>query len=101
MNEYTHYSTRGICLRVVKNITNRGPSDWKIETASIPLNLLYIIDKPEEHLPQSLPQVDLIIFLSESQNTPQLTPDFIPLTGAKGVIVPIEKSSWMSLGLKV
>jgi len=86
--------------RIVENITKRGPSDWKIETASIPLNLPYIIDEPEEHLPQSLPQVDLIIFLSESQNAPQLIPDLIPLTGAKGVIVPIENSSWMSLGLK-
>ena len=87
-------------LRIVENIKKRGPSDWNIESVSIPLNLPYIIDEPEEHLPQSLPQVDLIIFLSESQNAPQLIPDLIPLTGAKGVIVPIENSSWMSLGLK-
>ncbi len=87
-------------LRIVENITKRIPSDWKIESVSIPLDLPYIIDEPEEYLPESLPQVDLIIFLSESQNAPQLIPDLIPLTGAKGVIVPIESSAWMSLGLK-
>ncbi len=87
-------------LRIVENIKSRCPSDWKIETVSIPLDLPYIIDEPEEYLPQSLPQADLIIFLSESQNSPQLIPDLIPLTGAKGVIVPIESSAWMSLGLK-
>ncbi len=86
--------------RIVENIKKHGPSDWKIDSVSIPLNLPYIIDAPEEHLPEFLPQVDLIIFLSESQNAPQLIPDLIPLTGAKGVIVPIENSSWMSLGLK-
>jgi thymidylate synthase len=86
--------------RIVDNITRRGPSDWQIASVSLPLNLPYIIDAPEEHLPESLPQADLIIFLSESQNAPQLIPDLIPLTGAKGVIVPIENSSWMSLGLK-
>jgi len=87
-------------LRIVENIRKHGPSYWKIESVSLPLNLPYIIDEPEDHLPPSLPQVDLIIFLSESQNAPQLIPDLVPLTGAKGVIVPIENSAWMSLGLK-
>ncbi|MEE4240470.1 MAG: DUF166 family protein [Desulfopila sp.] len=87
-------------LRIVENIKNRCPSGWYIESVSIPLDLPYIIDEPGEYLPQSLPQVDLIIFLSESENAPQLIPDLIPLSGARGVIVPIESSSWMSLGLK-
>ena len=87
-------------LRIVENIKKRCPSDWNIASVSLPVNLPYIIDEPEEFLPQSLPRVDLLIFLSESQNGPQLIPDLIPLTGAKGVIVPIENSSWMSLGLK-
>ena len=86
--------------RILENISKRSPADREIHSVTIPLNLPYIIDEPEEYLPQSLPQVDLVIFLSESENAPQLIPDLIPLTGATGVIVPIESSSWMSLGLK-
>lgn len=86
--------------RILENISKHGPADWEIHSVTIPLNLPYIIDEPEEFLPASLPQVDLIIFLSESENAPQLIPDLIPLTSARGVIVPIESSSWMSLGLK-
>ncbi len=87
-------------IRIVENIKKRCPADWQVDSVAIPLDLPYIIDEPDEFLPESLPQVDLIVFLSESQNAPQLIPDLIPLTGAKGVIVPIESSSWMSLGLK-
>lgn len=86
--------------RILENITKRCPSDWQIESIFIPVDLPYIIDEPREHLPESLPRADLLIFLSESQNAPQLIPDLIPMTGAQGVIVPIENSAWMSLGLK-
>ncbi len=87
-------------LRIVENIKKHAPADWTIETISIPLDLPFIIDEPEEFLPETLPKADLIIYLSETQNAPQLIPDLIPLTGAKGVIAPIDHSTWMPLGLK-
>ncbi|MFH2061329.1 MAG: DUF166 family protein [Pseudomonadota bacterium] len=87
-------------LRIVENIKKHAPSGWTIESVSIPLDLPFIIDEPEEFLPETLPEADLIIYLSETQNAPQLIPDLIGLTGAKGIIAPIENSLWMSLGLK-
>ncbi len=86
--------------RIVENIGKRAPSDWEVETLSLPMGLPVLMEEPEEFIPGPLPQVDLLIFLSESSQAPQLIPDMVKLTGAKGMIAPIDHSAWMPLGLK-
>ena len=86
--------------RIVDNIRKCAPDDWQIESFELTKNLPSIIDEPEDFLPKDLPQSDLVIFLSETTPAPQLIPDIASMTGAKGVIAPIDHASWMPLGLK-
>ena len=86
--------------RIVGNISKRASADWEIEALSLPTGLPVLMENPEEFIPGPLPQTDLIVFLSQSSQAPQLIPDMARLTGAKGVIAPVDHSSWMPLGLK-
>ena len=86
--------------RIFRNIEERSPSDWMVESVQLPRPLPAIIDDPEEFITQDLPKADLILFLSESPQAPQLIPDLAAMTPAKAVIAPIDNSSWMPPGLK-
>jgi len=86
--------------RIVKNLRTHNPNSWEIESVTLPMALPAIIDEPSEYLPGNLPECDLVIFLSESPQAPQLIPDIARATRAKGVIAPIDHSAWMPMGLK-
>lgn len=86
--------------RIVRNIKERTPTDWSIESIKLPIGLPALIDDPADFLPLELPQSDLVVFLSESAQAPQLIPDVVAMTGAKALIAPIDNSQWMPTGLK-
>ncbi|MBM3131429.1 MAG: hypothetical protein FJZ95_00105 [Chloroflexi bacterium] len=86
--------------RIARNIKDRAPVDWAIESVKLPMGLPALIDDADEFLPPRLPQSDLVVFLSESSQAPQLIPDIVAMTGAKAVIAPIDNSQWMPMGLK-
>ncbi len=86
--------------RIARNIEARSPSDWEINTVTLTTALPALIDEPEEYLPANLPPSDLIVFLSEVAQAPQLIPDIVDMTGARAVIVPIDNSQWVPEGLK-
>lgn len=86
--------------RILRNIRERAPAAWAIESIRIPMALPPMIDDPQEFLPAELPPADLLVFLSESAPAPQLIPDLVAMTGARGVIAPIDNSQWMPPGLK-
>ena len=86
--------------RIVENIKKNCPQEWKIESITLQKNLPPIIDEPEEFLPAGLPESDLVLFLGESANASQLIPDIARMSGAKGVVAPIDHSSRLPQGLK-
>jgi len=86
--------------RIAKNIKERSPSDWEINTITLTTALPPLIDEPEEYLPADLPPSDMIVFLSEGAQAPQLIPDIVDMTGAKAVIAPIDNRQWVPEGLK-
>ncbi|MDY6912713.1 MAG: DUF166 family protein [Chloroflexota bacterium] len=86
--------------RIARNISERSPADWLVESVKLTTALPPLIDDPEEFLPPDLPQSDLIVFLSETTQAPQLIPDIISKAGAKAIVAPIDNSQWMPLGLK-
>lgn len=86
--------------RIVENIRARGPRDWVIETFSAPRALPAIIDEPEEFLPETLPQADLVLAMTENPRAAQLIPAIARLSGARAVIAPIDNSAWMPTGLR-
>ncbi|MFH1560761.1 MAG: DUF166 family protein [Chloroflexota bacterium] len=86
--------------RFVDNIRKRGPTDWTIETYQPPVALPIILDDPEEFLPETLPQVDMVLGCTASPTAAQLIPAIARLSGAKAVLCPIDDSAWMPEGLK-
>lgn len=86
--------------RIARNIKQRCPESWIVQSFKLTTALPPLIDDPDDFLPSELPPSDLIVFLSETEQAPQLIPDIVAMTGAKGVIAPIDNSQWMPMGLK-
>ncbi len=86
--------------RIARNIKERCPEDWTVQSYKLTTALPPLIDDPEEYLPSELPPSDLIVFLSETEQSPQLIPDIVAMTGARGVVAPIDNSQWVPMGLK-
>jgi hypothetical protein len=58
-----------------------------------------VLDDPEVYLPDVLPQVDLLLVLTESAAMTDLSSDIAQLCGAGAVIVPVDRCSWAPPGL--
>jgi hypothetical protein len=85
--------------RHVDNIRARGPSDWQIEVWKAPSALPPVIDYPEDYLPESLPPADLILAFGEHKGVAELVVEVARMTGAKGVIAPVDREAWLPRGL--
>lgn len=86
-------------LRNVRNIRANAPKEWEINTWQAPPALPPMIDYPEDHLPDSLPQADLILSFAELKGVAELLPEIARLSGAKAVIVAVNNETWLPLGL--
>jgi len=86
--------------RVVEFIRKSAPQDWSIEVINPPQTLPIIIDDPEDFLPSNITQADIVLALCESSETAQLVPSIANLSQVKAVILPIDNSEWLPLGLK-
>jgi hypothetical protein len=85
--------------RHVDNIRARGPDDWTVEVWRAPSALPLIVDYPEDYVPSSLPQVDLILALHEHKGVAELIPEVAEMTGAQAVIAPVDNVAWLPPGL--
>jgi len=85
--------------RHAENIRNHGPEDWKVEIWQAPTALPPLVDDPEDYLPHSLPQVDLILSFAEHPGVAELLPEIAKRTGARAVIAPIDNEAWLPRGL--
>ena len=86
--------------RIARNVAERSPDQWTVSSSALTKALPPLIDEPEEFLPSILPNCDLLLFLSETEQSPQLIPDIVEITGARAVIAPIDNSHWVPQGLK-
>ena len=66
----------------------------------MPENLPLFIEEPEKHLPENLPNCDLILAIGMHPDLLSAIPTIVKRTNAKGVIVPIENRNWCLTGLK-
>jgi hypothetical protein len=86
--------------RIVEHIKKSATKDWVLEVIVPPRALPAIIDDPEDFLPSDIPQADLLLALSESPETAQLVPAIARLSGVRAVIMPVDNSAWLPIGLK-
>jgi hypothetical protein len=85
--------------RHVDNIRAHGPKEWEINTWQAPAVLPPIVDYPEDHMPESLPQADLILSFAELKGVAELLPEIAKMTGAKAVIASVDNETWLPRGL--
>jgi hypothetical protein len=85
--------------RHVANLQKHGPQDWEIHTWKAPPVLPPVIDSPEDHLPETFPEVDLILSFAEHKGVAELLPEIAKMTGAKAVIVAVDNEAWLPKGL--
>jgi len=85
--------------RHVRNLRKHGPSIWRIETWQAPKLLPPVIDYPEDYLPESLPQSDLILSFAEHKGVAELLPEIAQMTGAAAVLVAVDDETWLPRGL--
>lgn len=85
--------------RIAFHLSQSALTDWQIIAWEGPQNLPFVIDEPEEFLPASLPEADLLLSLAENAGLSDLVADLADLCGAKAVIAPIDRWAWLPSGL--
>jgi hypothetical protein len=86
--------------RIIGHIKESAPTGWVVEVITPPRALPIVIDEPEEFLPSRIPQADLLLAMSESPETAQLVPAIARLSRVEAVIMPVDNSAWLPLGLQ-
>jgi len=86
--------------RHIDNIRRNGPTLWQVNTWEAPKILPPVIDYPEDHLPETLPKVELICSFAEQKGVAELLPDIAQMTGAKAVLVAVDDVNWLPPGLE-
>jgi len=85
--------------RNVRNIQANAPNGWSIEVWQAPSALPQMIDYPEDHIPDSFPDSDLILSFAEITGVAELLPKIAKMSGAKAVVVAVNNETWLPLGL--
>ena len=85
--------------RNVRNIQANAPNGWSIEVWQAPPALPQMIDFPEDHIPDSFPDSDLILSFAEISGVAELLPEIAKMSGAKAVVVAVNNETWLPLGL--
>jgi hypothetical protein len=85
--------------RIAENVRAQAP-EWEVMKWPAPRMLPPVIDDPDDFLPESLPQADLLLALAETPGMAQLVPDIARLCGARSVIAPVDLQSAMPKGLE-
>jgi len=86
--------------RIVDNLSSHAPKVWRFYIQEVPSRLPPVIDEPEEFLPETIPQVDLLLSLGENPGVAELIPDLVKLSRAKAAILPCDNPGWLPAGLK-
>lgn len=85
--------------RIVKNLRQKGPKNWRIADFHAPPHYPIVIDDPCDFLPKQLDAADLVLALGEAPGVAELIPDVCKMTGARAVIAPVDNSAWLPKGL--
>jgi hypothetical protein len=80
--------------RIADNIRQSAPEHWIVQQWAVPTALLDA-PAPRRLLPPMLPSFELIVCLGQSPRVAQMLPDIARMTGAQGVIAPIDDEQWL------
>ena len=80
--------------RIADNIRQSAPEHWIVQQWAVPQALLDA-PSPGGLLPPMLPSFELVLSLGRSPTVAQMLPDIARMTGAQGVIAPIDDEQWL------
>ncbi len=84
---------------IVDNIKRRGPPEWEIKVFECIFDPSCLIEEPWRYLPVRV-SCDLIISLGLHPDLVLELPSLAAENNVKAVIVPLDKSDWLPLGLQ-
>lgn len=85
--------------RIAANISANAPTNWVVHTWAAPRVIPPVVDDPDDFLPDSFPDSDLVVALGDVPGLAQLIPDIVKLAGAAAVIAPIDRNASLPGGL--
>jgi hypothetical protein len=85
--------------RHIENIRGHMPSEWVLEIWHAPDLLPPVVDYPEDYLPDSFAEYDLLLSFAEVKGVAELLPDIAQMSGAKAVIASVDNEAWLPRGL--
>ena len=85
--------------RHVDNLRAHAPAGWVVGVWQAPAVLPPIVDYPEDYIPETLPDADLVLSLGEHRGVAELIPDVVHVSGATAVIAPVDREEWLPRGL--
>jgi hypothetical protein len=85
--------------RITAHLRQHAVDGWQVASWLLPPVLPPVIDYPEEYLPATLPEADLVLSLGEHPGVAELLPDAARLCGARAAIVPVDNVAWLPPGL--
>ncbi len=86
--------------RIVNNMAKMGFAENMVGIHEVDEDLPEFIDNVEEHIPQNLPEADLILAMGLFGDINMIIPAVTEKTGAKSIIVPIYHPKQIPLGLQ-
>lgn len=84
--------------RIADHVRGTAP-DWHVSSWSAPAVLPPLIDDPDDFLPETLPEADLLLALGDNAGLAQMVPDIVERCGARAVIAPIDRNCALPPGL--
>ena len=91
--------TQGLWGERIADHVHSTAHDWRVSSWSAPAVLPPLIDDPEDFLPETLPEADLLLALGDNAGLAQMVPDIVERCGAKAVIAPIDRNCALPPGL--
>ncbi len=73
---------------------------FRVEKEFFDVKIPPIVDDPSKFMP-NLPKTDLLLFLVQDSGSVQLLPDIVKSSGAKSVIVAVDRTGWLPHGLQL
>jgi hypothetical protein len=84
--------------RILDWLKETSPPTWTLEWIELTDEIPEVVDNPRPFLPDEIPKADLLLFLSEGKNTPQLVSDIVKESEAVALIAPVDRTEWMPPG---
>jgi len=91
---------RGWGKQIARFLCDNTPSGWQMHSHLMSHQLPAVVDHPDEYIPETLPDSDLLLMLAEDTGAAQLTALMAERGGVEAVLAPVDSHHWWPQGLR-